>query len=158
MIKYIKLRNLTCYVNIYVISKCHASQRTTKSTIRLVRQAKTEINLRIRAVRSESSLIACSFYWIHRSYCRFCRALAQLLQKIYRIRPNYRTYPYKRTVKQFHSLQITASVFLSTSFFLKVYVVGTHFNCIDLSMQFKWVPTTYAFIKKIRRKKYKNIA
>ena len=33
-------------------------------------------------------------------------------------------------------------------FFLKAYVVGTHLNCIDKSMQFKWVPTTYAFIKK----------
>ena len=31
--------------------------------------------------------------------------------------------------------------------FLKVYV-GTHLNCIDKSMQFKWVPTTNAFIKK----------
>ena len=34
------------------------------------------------------------------------------------------------------------------SFFLKLYVVGTHLNCIDKSLQFKWVPTTYAFIKK----------
>ena len=33
-------------------------------------------------------------------------------------------------------------------FFIKVYVVDIHLNCIDLSMQFKWVPTTYAFIKK----------
>ena len=32
--------------------------------------------------------------------------------------------------------------------FIKAYVVGTHLNCIDKSMQFKWVPTTYAFIKK----------
>ena len=32
--------------------------------------------------------------------------------------------------------------------FIKTYVVGTHLNCIDKSMQFKWVPTTYAFIKK----------
>ena len=31
-------------------------------------------------------------------------------------------------------------------FFRKVYVVGIHLNCIDL--QFQWVPTTYAFIKK----------
>ena len=31
----------------------------------------------------------------------------------YRIRPNYCTYPYKRTVKQFRSLQNTASVLLS---------------------------------------------
>ena len=27
-----------------------------------------------------------------------------------------------------------------------VYVVGTHLNCIDKLMQFKWVPTTYAFM------------
>ena len=43
-----------------------------------------------------------------------------------------------------HSLQITASV-LFVYFFVKAYVVGTHLNCIHLSMQFKWVPTTYAF-------------
>ena len=56
--------------------------------------------------------------------------------KNYRIRPNYRTYPYVHTVKQFRSLQITASV-LFVYFFVKAYVVGTHLNCIDLSMQFK---------------------
>ena len=27
-----------------------------------------------------------------------------------------------------------------------IYVVGTHLNCTDKSMHFKWVPTTYAFI------------
>ena len=61
----------------------------------------------------------------------------------YHIRPNYHTYSYKRSVKQFHSLQITASV-LYVYFFIKAYVVGTHLNCIDKSMQFIWVPTTYA--------------
>ena len=40
----------------------------------------------------------------------------------------------------------------SRYFFIKPYVVGTHLNCIDLLMQFKWVSTTYAFIKKIRKK------
>ena len=73
----------------------------------------------------------------------------------YRIRPNYHTYSYKRTVKQFHSLQIIASV-LFVYFFIKAYVVGAHLNCIDLSMQFKWVPTTYVLIKKIRKKKKKK--
>ena len=34
------------------------------------------------------------------------------------------------------------------NFFIKSYVVGTHLNCIDKSMQFKWVPITFAFIKK----------
>ena len=33
-------------------------------------------------------------------------------------------------------------------FFMKAYAVGTHLNCIDKSMQFKRMPTTYAFIKK----------
>ena len=70
---------------------------------------------------------------------------------IYRIRLNYRTYPYKHTVGQFHSIQITASV-LFVCFFIKAYIVGTHLNCTGLSMQFKWVPTTYAFIKKFREK------
>ena len=76
-----------------------------------------------------------------------CSNVDQL--ETYHIQSNYRTYPYKRTVKNFRSLQITASV-IFLYFFLKAYVVGTHLNCIDLSMQFKWVPTTYAFIKKIR--------
>ena len=38
--------------------------------------------------------------------------------------------------------------FLFLIFFIKAYVVGTHLNCIDKLMQFRWVPTTYAFIKK----------
>ena len=72
--------------------------------------------------------------------------------KTYCIQSNYRTHPYKRIVKQFRSLQITASVLCVYLFtHIKAYVVGTHLNCIDLSMQFKWVPTTYAFKKKIRK-------
>ena len=42
------------------------SQRTPKPTIRLVRPAKTKISLRIHAVWSESSLIACAFHSLHR--------------------------------------------------------------------------------------------
>ena len=57
----------------------------------------------------------------------------------YRIRPNYRIYPYKCTVKPFRSLQITAIV-LSVYFFIKAYVVGTHLSCIDLSMQLNEYP------------------
>ena len=38
--------------------------------------------------------------------------------------------------------------FFLCDFLIKAYVVGTHLNCIDnLSMQFKWVPTTFAFRK-----------
>ena len=53
----------------------------------------------------------------------------------YHIRSDYRTYPYKRTVKKFRSLQITANV-LFLYFFIKAYVVGTHLNCI-LSILYK---------------------
>ena len=51
-----------------------------------------------------------------------------------------------------HSVVFT----LQPVYFTKTYVVGTHLNCIDLLMQFKWVPTIYAFIKKIRKKKKKQ--
>ena len=64
------------------------------------------------------------------------------IKRKYCVWPNYSTYPYKRTVKQFRSLQITASV-LFVYFFIKAYGMGTHLNCNVLSMQFEWVPTTY---------------
>ena len=38
-------------------------------------------------------------------------------------------------------------------FFIKAYIVGIHLNCIDKSMQFKWVPSTYAFINRQTRQK-----
>ena len=47
---------------------------------------------------------------------------------------------------QKNSLPYYVSFFLI--FFIKEYVVGTHLNCINKLMQFKWVSTTYAFIKK----------
>ena len=81
------------------------SQRMTKPSIRLVRPAKTDISLRIRAVWSESSLITFAFYnlqaiqrginenpcctgWMYRliwvfADCRFCRALAQIKRYIW---------------------------------------------------------------------------
>ena len=37
-------------------------------------------------------------------------------------------------------------------FVVKAYVVGTHLNCIDKPIQFRWVPTTYSFIKKVDKK------
>ena len=36
--------------------------------------------------------------------------------------------------------------FLFLIFFIKAYVVCTHLNCIDKSMQFKWVPTTCLYM------------
>ena len=39
---------------------------------------------------------------------------------------------------------------LFSVFFIEAYVVGTRLNCLDLSRQFKQVPTTYVFIKKYK--------
>ena len=44
---------------------------------------------------------------------------------------------------------VCVSVCFSLIFF-KAYIVGTHLNCINKLMQFKWVPTTYAFIKETK--------
>ena len=55
----------------------------------------------------------------------------------------------KRSVKDLSNDSFAMFFVLFYSDFLyKAYVVVTHLNCIDKSMQFKWVPTTYAFIKK----------
>ena len=78
-----------------------------------------------------------------------------MVKYLYCIRPDCCTYPYKRIFKQFHGLQITASV-LCVYFFIQAYVVGIHLLCIDLLMQFKWVPTIYAFKNKIRKKSDKH--
>ena len=69
----------------------------------------------------------------------------------YPIQPNYPTYPYKHTVKQFRYVFRLQPVYFFVYFLIKAYVMGTHLNCINL-MQFKWVPITYAFIKKIIKK------
>ena len=41
--------------------------------------------------------------------------------------------------------------FKFSDFLYKAYVVGTHLNCTDKSMQFKWVPTTHAFIENLTK-------
>ena len=52
---------------------------------------------------------------------------------------------YKRSAKDLFA-DVYAIFFMI--FFIKTYVVGTNLNCLDLSRQFKWVSTTYHFIKK----------
>ena len=47
-----------------------------------------------------------------------------------------------------HVLFNDASAILFLIYFIKSYVVVTHLNCLDLSKQFRLVPTTYDFIKK----------
>ena len=46
---------------------------------------------------------------------KYAKMFFYFSMKTYRNQPNYRICSYKRTVKQFSSLYITASVFLSTS-------------------------------------------
>ena len=54
----------------------------------------------------------------------------------------------QRSVKDLSNAAYCVFFFFFLIFFIKVYAVGTHLNCINKLMQFKWVPTTYAFIKK----------
>ena len=63
--------------------------------------------------------------------------------------PDYRTCSYKCTVKQFSSLLTNYKQCTFIYFFTKTDVVGMHLNCLDMSRQFKWVPTTYDFIIKV---------
>ena len=57
----------------------------------------------------------------------------------YCIRPNYRTYPYKPKVDKSIILRLQP-VYFFVYFFVKAYVVGTHLNWIDLSLQFNEYP------------------
>ena len=56
------------------------------------------------------------------SDCAFAVRSGSTSSATFRIRPKYRTYPYKSTVKQFRSFQITVCVLLPNA----LYVVGTH--------------------------------
>ena len=71
--------------------------------------------------------------WVNMDEINMSVFLAVLLREnrnhTYHIQPNYHTYPYKRTVKHFLSLQITASA-LFVYFFIKAYVLGTHLNAV----------------------------
>ena len=67
------------------------------------------------------------------------------------------THAHISAVKQFGSLQITASV-LFVYFFIKAYVVGIHLILHQLVDAIQMIPTTYAIKKKISKRKHKNIA
>ena len=78
-------------------------------------------------------------YHIRPNYCTVRLGFSNLQDtlicgqiRIYLLRIHYKK-DQKRTY-----LMMTMRFFLT--FFTKAYVVGTHLNCIDLSMQFKWVP------------------
>ena len=84
------------------------------------------------------------FQWVDKSESIFLHKMVHIflskerqldISSIYRIQSNYRTYPYKRTLMKFRSLITASGHFIY--FFIKAYVVGSHLNCIDLSMQFK---------------------
>ena len=64
--------------------------------------------------------------------------------------PTYTKGTLKKTAKDLSSNAYMRCFCMSffLSFFIKAYVVGTHLNCIGKLMQFKWIPTTYVFIKK----------
>ena len=67
--------------------------------------------------------------------------------------------PYKRTVKQLvHSVVCRMHQCTFVYCFIKAYVMGTHSNCIDLLIQFKWVHITRKPGKKHTQKKKHSIS
>ena len=74
-----------------------------------------------------------------------CLGFSKLLGKLVKYVSTYTKGTLKKDQRK-TCLMILMGFFLI--FFIKAYVVGTHLNCMDKSMQFKKVPTTYAFIKK----------
>ena len=86
-------------------------------------QLRANVRIRLCACVGWSETALFAHAWRHISAWRgpyYCIKPEFALK--YRIRPNYRIYPYKRTVKQYRSLQITASV-LFVYLFIKAYVV-----------------------------------
>ena len=106
--------------------------------------------------RTELLHTKCAQWWQLLLSLHFCIHIWE-----YHIRPNYRTVRlvfskllgtlicgkiciyllrihYKKIRKRTYLMMI---MWLFLIFFIKAYVVGTHLNCIDNSMQFKWVPT-----------------
>ena len=88
-------------------------------------------------------------YGIHPNYHTMRLGFSQLLGKLmvkYVSTYTKGTLKNKRSAKDLSNYAY--AMFFILIFFIKAYVVGTHLNCINKSMQFKWVPTTYAIIKK----------
>ena len=73
----------------------------------------------------------------------------------YRVQPNYHTYPYKCTVKQFCSLQLQPVYYIY--FFIKAYVVCTHLNCIVDAIQMGIHNICFYKENQKKKKPHKNI-
>ena len=75
----------------------------------------------------------------------FSKALGKLAVNILLIRAHFK----ERSTEDFiRSVFNDADAILFSVFFIEAYVVGTGLNYLNLSRQFKRVPTTYVFIKK----------
>ena len=84
----------------------------------------------------------CVFFFFFFFFCFFFKFLEKLVVK-------YLSTNQKIALKARSANDLFNGVYAMFFFFsdfIKAYVVGTHLNCIDKSMQFKWVHTTYAFI------------
>ena len=130
----------------------------------------TQADLSLRCTHTSEGSFFLKWLYTFVFFLLFHRSCACV---IYRIQPNYRTVRLgfskmlgKRVVKHVPtctkgtlqnkkknvkdlSIMLMRCFCMSFFFifFIKAYVVGTHLNCIDKSMQFKWVPTTYSFFK-----------
>ena len=82
--------------------------------------------------------LICSYGTVHLGFSKILGKLAKYILRVH-----------LKLINEGHQMMLMpcyCDFFLIFS--IRAYVVGTHLNCIDKSMQFKWVPKTYAFIKK----------
>ena len=112
------------------------------------------------------NLICPMAYCIRPNYCTVWLGFFKIIRKkiLVKYSADKDTLYKKRSVVDFMiGLFDDAYVVSFLIFFIKAYVgthlnclnksiitysISTHLNCINKLMQFKWVPTTYAFIKK----------
>ena len=97
---------------------------------------------------NSTTLTFALYYHIQPNYRTMRSGFSKLLGKL--VVKYVSTYT-KGTLKKKRSVKVLSNdayVIFFLIFFIKAYVVGTHLNCIDKPMKVKWVPTTYAFIRK----------
>ena len=115
------------------------------------------LQLQIRCFFSNPKITDIFSYFYKEAYCirpNYCtvHSFSKLLGKLvvkYVPTNTKGTFKKKKDQRRSHQMMLMlcfCDLFLI--FCIKAYVVGTHLNCIDKSKQFKWVPTTYAFVKK----------
>ena len=92
-------------------------------------------------------------YCIQPNFHTVCLGFSKILGKlVVKYVPTYTKGTLKKKMLKTHQIMLMRCLlvflFFFSDFLYKSTRCGYHLNCMDLSMQFKWVPTIYAFIRK----------